>query len=244
MQYTREAPNFHTHFDEQITMTENDYPTQHGNGHQPLANVHRLLAAEVVMKRITVIGPSGSGKSTLSRQLGEKLGLDVIHLDRHYWHPGWIGTPFSDWRSMVEAFVSQERWIIDGNYRSTLDVRMSASDTVVFLDLPRWVCVWRAMKRRLEYRHKPRPDMARGCKERILDPNFPAFLRGIWDYPNRARPDVLSRLSKLDDKTQVVWLRKTHEVKAFLQSPRQWSAYLPPSDEEFLGHLYNRSANS
>ena len=42
------------------------------------------------MKRVMVIGCCGSGKTTLSRKLGEKLGLPVVHLDKLFWHPGWV----------------------------------------------------------------------------------------------------------------------------------------------------------
>ena len=41
-------------------------------------------------RRILVIGAGGSGKSTLASRLGETLGVEVIHLDQHYWKSGWI----------------------------------------------------------------------------------------------------------------------------------------------------------
>ena len=41
------------------------------------------------MEKILIIGCSGSGKSTLARQLKEKLGLPVVHLDQLWWQEGW-----------------------------------------------------------------------------------------------------------------------------------------------------------
>ena len=45
------------------------------------------------MRRIAIIGAGGAGKSTLARQLGEVLGIEVIHLDALFWKPGWVDTP-------------------------------------------------------------------------------------------------------------------------------------------------------
>lgn len=202
----------------------------------------------MVMKRIVVVGSSGSGKSTLSRQLGTTLNLPVIHLDKHFWHPGWVHTPDSEWQQIVAQLVESESWIIDGNYRGTLDLRLETADTVVFLDLPRWTCIWRAMKRRIEYYNRQRPDMAKGCREKIFDPNFPRFLQWVWDYPNRARPDVLFRLSQIDNSPRVIWLRSTKDVKSFLQSPLGWQSLHPREDELFYrsdrGSLATNSTSS
>ena len=174
------------------------------------------------MKRVLIIGPSGSGKSTLARQLGEKLHLPVIHLDKHFWQPGWVGTPHQEWVDKITKLVAGERWILDGNYRHTLDIRLQAADTVIFLDLPRWLCSWRALKRRFQYMRQPRPDITEGCVEKIFDPNFPKFIRWIWGYTNRARPDVVQRLVDLGEEKQIIWLRSPREVKRFLNAPRQW----------------------
>ncbi|HBM16819.1 MAG TPA: hypothetical protein DD381_10820 [Lentisphaeria bacterium] len=43
-------------------------------------------------KKILIIGNCGSGKTTLSKKLSLISNLPVIHLDKHYWNPGWIIT--------------------------------------------------------------------------------------------------------------------------------------------------------
>lgn len=193
---------------------------------RPEANGHMLplyqASNKASMKRIVIIGSSGSGKSTLARQLGQKLDLPVIHLDKYFWHPGWVGTPPQDWTQKVGEFAGGESWIIDGNYRGTLNIRLQMADTVVFLDLPRWVCTWRATKRRFQYWNRQRPDIAEGCQEKVLDPTFPRFLRWVWNYPNRARPNVLKSLKSLPADKQFIWLKSTQDVKRFAEQPSQW----------------------
>ena len=171
------------------------------------------------MKRILIIGSSGSGKSTLARQLGAKLELPVIHLDRHYWHPGWVGTPDEEWERTVSRLIRRKTWIMDGNYRSTLEMRLEAADSVVFLDLAPWICAVRAIKRRIEYRNRPRPDIAEGCKEPILDPQLIQFVRHVLSYPDRAKPYVLNQLASIASEKHVVWLRSSRDVNNFLSAP-------------------------
>ena len=100
------------------------------------------------MNRVLIIGSGGSGKTTLARRLAERTGLPLIHLDALYWRPGWDPTPGDEWRARIAALVRGERWIIDGNYGGTLDLRLEACDTVIFLDVSRWVCLWRGDGRR------------------------------------------------------------------------------------------------
>jgi adenylate kinase family enzyme len=165
------------------------------------------------MKRVLVIGSGGAGKSTLARRLGERLGLEVIHLDVMFWRPGWVETPKDEWRMKVEELCGRESWVMDGNFSGTLDVRLAACDAVVFLDLPRTVCVRRAVKRWLMYRSGTRPDMAEGCREKF----DLKFLRWIWSFPSRSRPGVLARLDAFGDEKRVIRLRSDAEVERFLE---------------------------
>jgi adenylate kinase family enzyme len=164
------------------------------------------------MKRVLVIGSGGSGKSTFAPRLGQRLGLPVIHLDRLFWHAGWVETPKDEWRRKVEELCAGDAWVMDGNYSGTLEVRLDACDTVIFLDLPRAVCLWRVLKRILTYRRASRPDMAEGCRERV----DLKFLYWVWSYPYRRRPKILARLGELAGGKQVYMLRSNAEVEKFL----------------------------
>ena len=105
------------------------------------------------MKRVLVLGSSGSGKSTVAAALGAALGIEVIHLDSHYWQPNWTATPEREWRSRVRELIKRGSWVMDGNYPDLLEMRLERADTVVFLDYPRLMCLLRCVKRYLHHRN-------------------------------------------------------------------------------------------
>lgn len=164
------------------------------------------------MKKIVIIGSGGSGKSTLARKLGERLGIPVYHLDQLFWKPNWIGVPREEQVRIQNELVLEEEWICDGNYSGTMAIRLQAADTVVFLDLPRTLCAYRAFKRSIQYRNRTRPDMGEGCEERIsLE-----FYKWIWEYPKKKRPAILKKLSELESEKEIYILSSSKEVDAFL----------------------------
>lgn len=165
------------------------------------------------MRKVLVIGSGGAGKSTFARRLGDLLGLRVIHLDACHWKPGWVETPKDVWLKTVEGLVEREAWVMDGNYSGTLPVRLAACDTVIFLDLPRAVCLWRVLKRVFMYRQASRPDMAEGCPERFSV----KFLQWVWSYPKRTRPKILRLLEESAPQgKRIIRLRSRAEVREFL----------------------------
>lgn len=164
------------------------------------------------MKRVAIIGVAGSGKSWLAARLGEVLDLPVYHLDRLFWRPGWEQTPKDEWRALQEELVEEPVWIIDGNYGGTLDIRLGACDTVIWLDLPTCVCLVSVVWRFLTYRSRTRPDLSPGCPEQ-LDWEF---LRWIATFRKQRRPRILRSLSELSLTKQVVHLTTRRGVRRWL----------------------------
>ena len=167
--------------------------------------------------RILVLGSGGAGKSTFAKQLGELLKIKVDHLDQHYWKPGWVEPSNEEWVATVAKLIGRERLIIDGNYGGTLDQRIARCDTLIFLDMPRLLCLWRIIKRRLTYQNAARPDMAQGCDEK-LDLEFVSW---VWTYPKHTRPRILRLINNNGDEKRMVRLRSDSEVRQFLNSLRQ-----------------------
>nr|WP_318540234.1 DNA topology modulation protein [Terribacillus saccharophilus] len=164
------------------------------------------------MNRIALIGSSGSGKSTLAMDIGKKLDIEVWHLDAILLKPNWILTPREEQKQIQSQLVSRKSWIIDGNYQSTLDIRLEAADTIIFLDMPRTLCLYRVLKRRMMHHNRSRPDMQPGCKEKI----DLQFLKWIWDFPRKKRPQLQQKLADLGVDKQIITLKSPQEVKRFL----------------------------
>lgn len=163
------------------------------------------------MERVLVLGSSGSGKSTFARWLGKILDIEVIHLDSYFWQPNWTETPTEQWEQNLDQLLKKESWIMDGNYISSLDRRLGSADTVIFLDLGRVRCLWRVLGRYLKHRGANRPELPKGCNEKIdLD-----FIKWIWNYPRRSRSRILQMLGN-QPKDKVIILNGSAEIETFI----------------------------
>lgn len=166
------------------------------------------------MKRVLVIGCSGGGKSTLARALGAKLALPVVHLDVLFWKPGWVESTYDEFRPKVAAAVAEDRWIVDGNFSRTFDIRLPRADTIVWVDQPRRVCLWRAFRRTMTQFGETRADLAPGCPEKI----DPAFYRFIWNFKKTHDAMIEEGLARDAAHAQIFRLRSDKEIAAFLAS--------------------------
>jgi adenylate kinase family enzyme len=165
------------------------------------------------VKRVAIIGSGGAGKRTLAVALGQKLGVPVLHLDAAFWQPGWVEREPENWLEWQRRAVTAPAWIMDGNYGGTMNVRLDAADTVIFLDLPPTLCVMRALLRAIRYGGRSRPDMAANCPERV----DLKFLLRIWNYRRKNSPAILGKLRKFEG-TRVVHLQSAAGVRAFLKA--------------------------
>lgn len=148
------------------------------------------------MKRIMIIGCPGSGKSTFARSLTAKTGLPLYYLDMMYWNPDRTIKPKEEFRAALRETVALPEWIIDGNYGSTLELRMEACDTVIFLDYPLEVCLSGVEERR----GKPRPDMPWVETEPDLE-----FIEFITKFNEESRPMIVGLLEQYKNKNVIVF---------------------------------------
>lgn len=173
--------------------------------------------ANSVGRRVVVTGMAGAGKSTFSRALAAKTGLPLIVLDVHFWLPGWTEPTEAEWREKQQGLLAGDGWIADGNYHATLDLRLERADTVVFLDMPWWICAWRALVRGV--RSRPAGfELPAGCHEsrvrRFRDEWWLAWR--IWRVRRAERETELTILSQHGQHVALHMLRSSRAVRGFL----------------------------
>ena len=163
------------------------------------------------MKRVLIVGCAGAGKSTFARRLADLSGLPLVHLDQHYWQPGWMETAVEDWSRKVRDLTAPPSWIMDGNYGDTLPIRLARADTVIHLDFPRRVCLWRVLKRTTLQYGKTRQDMTPGCPERFNR----EFIAYIWRYRRGHRPRLIEALDGYNGT--LIVLRGSRDVSRYIE---------------------------
>ena len=164
--------------------------------------------------RILVIGCPGSGKSTFARELKRSTGLPLIHLDQLFWKPDGTTVSKEVFLQRLRAAMDQPHWIIDGNYASTLELRIHACDSVFFLDYPTELCLAGVMARR----GQARSDLP-WVEKRDEAPDK-ELLDRIRNFPLEGRPQILSLMEQYSEKHWVVF-RNRQEAEAFLLEQRQ-----------------------
>jgi len=169
------------------------------------------------MKRIMIVGGPGSGKSTLARDVGGRTGLPVHHMDLIHWQENWVERP-RDQRLLLAAEIeAQDSRIFEGGLSATYENRLSRADTLIWLDLPVALRLWRVTKRLFRYLGRVRPDLPHGCTER-LHPETLAFYKFIWTHRNRSRDKIVQLIEGHKGPAQIVHLRRPSEVSAYLRT--------------------------
>jgi adenylate kinase family enzyme len=173
------------------------------------------------MKKIMVIGISaGVGKSTFARKLGESLNLPVVHLDSLFWKPNWVEASLEEFSKAQQEIVTQDHWILEGNYSNTFDLRAAHADTMIYLELPLHVCLYRVVKRWLMNLGKTRPDMTAGCEEK-LDWAFIKFIITTYYPRKRKMEDRLQSFLKTGPAKEVITLKSKKEIRLYLENVKR-----------------------
>ncbi|MAH04313.1 MAG: hypothetical protein CL561_02010 [Alphaproteobacteria bacterium] len=140
-------------------------------------------------QRILIVGCPGAGKTTFAKRLATETGLPLVHMDALYWSAGWVERPYDEFIDGLNDALMQERWIIDGNYLTTLPLRLARAQKIYFLDEPFWRCTYRVIKRWV----KQEGQQAEGCPQKIDW----AFLKYVaWDFPLFKRRKLIDALAQ------------------------------------------------
>jgi adenylate kinase family enzyme len=169
------------------------------------------------MTRVMVIGNAGGGKSTMCRALSAAHALPYYAIDKIQWKPNWVLTAEPEYADAHEALVVRERWLIDGyGSWSSVERRLSAADTIIFVDHPIWIHYWWATKRQIKSLFFGRPDGPIGC------PMFPVTIRlykMMWRLHRDWRPKLIAAIEARRGAARIVHIRSPKELATFTANP-------------------------
>lgn len=168
-------------------------------------------------QRIVIAGGAGSGKSTLARALHRRTNLPAFHMDQIHWKPGWTERIQSEKSELIEAVIVQEKWILEGNHSRSFDTRMARAQLLVWLDLPVSVCMFRVVRRTIQFRGQTRPDLPADCPDR-LDAELLEFLKYIWQSRHRLQQRLQRIYEQPPAHLRVVRLKSSAQIDMFIDS--------------------------
>lgn len=166
------------------------------------------------MDRIAIIGCGGSGKTYLANQLAAVLHLPLTHLDAVYYDADWTRLRAEEFAALQEKLVAEPRWLIEGNYASSLPIRLARADTVIFLDLPALTCLAGILQRRWRYRG------GQHANDGVYDRITWNFVRYIWGYRKTMRPRVRTLLDEHGDNATLVTLTSRRQAARYMAQLR------------------------
>ncbi|HBF31284.1 AAA family ATPase [Rhizobium sp.] len=173
-------------------------------------------AAEILKgsNRVLVVGCSGGGKSTLSMKLCQRFGLQFISMDRDiFWLPGWKARTREEQRALITEKIIEDRWLMDGSNSSSFDLRLPRTDIVLWVRMPRWLCLLGVYRRLIKNYGKSRMEMASGCVEKWPDKEFLSF---IWNFEHKHVPIFIRNFDLYGPQVPVLVLKSRRDVARLL----------------------------
>lgn len=162
------------------------------------------------MSKIIIIGSPGAGKSTFARKLRDVTHLPLYYLDMLWHKPDRTNISREEFDIRLRELVQKDRWIIDGNYQRTLEIRFKACDTVFLLDFPVETCLF-GVKSRIGKKREDLPWIESGPE--INE----EFKQQIIDFPQDALPQIYKLIEKYRKNRNIVIFRSREEINEYLQ---------------------------
>ena len=163
------------------------------------------------MNKVIIIGCPGSGKTTFAEKLQKCTGLPLYYLDAIWHKPDKTHIPREEFDQRITEIFSEEKWIIDGNYKRTIEMRIKECDTAFLFDLPTEVCLQGVTERI----GKERYDLP--WLETQVDPEFRQF---IEDFPKDTLPYIYLLIEKYKDEKRVIIFKAREEADGFIEKMR------------------------
>ena len=170
-------------------------------------------------RRIAIVGSTGSGKSTLARRVAAQLGITRIEMDALFWGPDWSQRPYDELRPIVDEATNGTDWVVDGNYSRTQDIIWPKADTLVWLDYPltliMWRLWWRTLRRVFLREQLWNDNRERFWKQFLSRDSLFLWVLKKYRFYRREYPALFKKAeySHLD----VVHLRSARETESWLQ---------------------------
>lgn len=168
------------------------------------------------MQRIWITGSSGSGKTTLANNISAKLNIPVYYNDKIFWMESWKKRPRNEQIEIAKSISEKEKWIYEGNrFKDCMkDGRYNKCDTIIFLKINRFTCLYSFLRRYIKYRGDQRPEITEGCFEKI-DIEIIKYI--LFDYPNKKNERQKLFNKAKEDKKNVIILNGRKSVNRWLE---------------------------
>ena len=161
------------------------------------------------MKKVIVVGCPGAGKSTFARKLRDCTGLPLYYLDQIFHRPDRTTVTREEFDARLQEIMGGDTWIIDGNYRRTLELRFAACDTIFFFDLPIEECLEGAASR-IGQQREDLPWI-----EAEFDPEFRQW---ILDFPKDQLPGLYSLVERYAEEKEIITFHSRTEADQYLET--------------------------
>ncbi len=167
--------------------------------------------------RVVIAGASGAGKSTLAREISARTGIPHVEIDALHWGAGWTSRP--EFLDDARAFVAEDRWITEWQYRRARDLVVARATVLVWLDLPFPLVLARVVRRTAQRRRRRTElwngNVEPGLRHALLNPE--GVIR--WSVATRRKyAPLIAALETTAPHVAIIRLRRRRDARMLLRA--------------------------